>query len=223
MSLVVICPSRARPENAAELIASFEATRGLDDTRLVFAVDVDDPERGRYPEGWVWAVDPPPGCMNAALNAAARDQSVIGDASVVGFVGDDHRFRTSGWDRQITDVLTEHGGIAYVDDLYQRINLPTMWFVSRPIVEVFGMGLPSLRHLWIDDYWKTLGEAADCLYYLPDVVIEHMHPYAGKAPMDAGYERVNSAEMIGHDRYAFEQWRTEQLATDVATLQTLLG
>jgi hypothetical protein len=74
-----------------------------------------------------------------------------------------------------------------------------MWFLSRQVAGFFGMGLKTLRHLYIDNYWLELAGAAGCLTYLPDVVIEHMHPAYGKAEWDESYRRVNSPEMYGAD------------------------
>jgi hypothetical protein len=223
VSILVLCPSRGRPQNAFEALESFNQTKSRADTRLLFLVDSDDPAQYEYPFSCSAIMDPPPGCMNAAMTAAVKLDWVLSDASIVGFIGDDHRFRTPRWDEAIHAALTAEKGIVYCDDLYQRENLPTMWFLSREIVNVFGMGLPELRHLWIDNYWLTLGEAADCIYYMPDLVIEHMHPYAGKGEMDAGYERANSSQMIDHDRGVFEAWKANSLEADAETLRSIVG
>ncbi len=47
----------------------------------------------------------------------------------------------------------------------------------------------------VDNYWRDLGTAAGCLTYLPDAIVEHLHPSAGKAALDEGYGRVNAPEM----------------------------
>lgn len=185
-------------------------------------VDSDDPTKDDYPLGTI-TIDPPPGCMNAALNVAAKDHAIVGDASVIGFIGDDHRFRTKGWDSAFSRFLNEHPGIAYCDDLLQGPDLPTMWFVSRRIVDRFGMGLGGLKHLWIDNYWRVLGESADCLYYFPNIVIEHMHPLAGKAEWDDDYLRVNSDKMINEDHAVYMEWFYSKRMEDAATLRRLIA
>lgn len=225
MSVVVLCPSRGRPEKAQELQSTFRHTAKSEKTKLLFLVDSDDPSWMDYPENRL-VIDPPPGCMNRALNDGASQvlaSDEYRDATVIGFVGDDHRFRTDGWDVTFERFLGEHQGIAYADDLFQRINLPTMWFVSRPIVEVFGMGHPEMRHLWIDDYWKALGEAAGCLYYFQHIVIEHMHPAAGKVEWDENYVRVNSQAMRDHDSGVYERWKANDLATDTDRLKAIIN
>lgn len=230
--LTVICPSRGRPDAAAEVLKTFKATAVDLDTRLWFVVDPDDATGNAYPTDFdepavityrLGKMPPLPG-MLGALNDALREPGILTpETSVVGFIGDDHRFRTDGWDAAIEDMLEVHPGIAYADDLFQRERLPTQWFVSRQIVDAFGMGLPTLQHLYIDDYWKTFGQAAGCLYYLPEIVIEHMHPLAGKGQWDDGYRRANAPAMYAADEQAFQAWVRTSKDADVERLKAILA
>lgn len=230
MSLVVIVPSRGRPHSVAGLVAAFADTvRG--DTRLRIAVDFDDPDLGRYRDAVALAADPRVtvtrvvgGYMSSALNEAAT--AAVGDPDVdaVGFMGDDHRPRTVGWDTTYLSEIEGMGGvgIVYGDDGLQREALPTQCAMSANIVRALGwMCPPVLRHLWIDNFWLDLGRAAGCLRYLPDVVVEHMHPYNGKAEMDDGYVRVNSNEMIDADRSSYAQYVDACMDRDVAKVRAL--
>lgn len=230
--LIVICPSRGRPDAAAEVIASFRATAVDYDTKLWFIVDPEDDEGPFYTT--LALLDEPqvrvhhlteraePGMLGALNKALTIPEILTPEVTVVGFIGDDHRFRTEAWDARIEDLLELRPGVAYADDLFQRDRLPTNWFVSRAIVDAFGMGLPTLKHLYIDDYWKTFASAAGCLYYLPDIVIEHMHPLAGKGQWDDGYRRVNTPEMYLSDEAALMAWKSTQMASDVERLKALL-
>lgn len=171
------------------------------------------------------------GGMNAALNAAALN---LTDAAggvrrpfAVASFGDDHRPRKTGnvgWDTRFMEVLHElRTGIVYGDDKLQGAALPTAVAMTSDIVRALGHMAPgSMRHLYIDNYWLTLGQAADCIRYLPDVVIEHMHPGAGKAPMDEHYARVNSRESYEHDHAAFEAYKAGgQLTQDADLVRSL--
>lgn len=222
MALIVFCPSRGRPEAAAETLKSFLETRSDGDSELWFVVDSDDETRFDYPANHVWIADPPPGCMNAALGRAAFAPE-FSNRSVYGFIGDDHRFRTPGWDRTLLAFAQEHPGIYYGNDLYQKEALPTNWFVTESIREQFGLGLSTLRHLFIDDYWKTLGEGAECLYYFPEMIIEHLHPAAGKAEWDESYRKVNSPDMYGHDGSAYHDWLNTMRDEDVRRLREIVA
>jgi len=80
----------------------------------------------------------------------------------------------------------------------------------------------SLIHLYFDNFWKTLGEQARCLAYLPEVVVEHMHPFAGKAKWDENYTRVNDTDMYRRDEAAFRAYaESGQLAADIQKVADL--
>lgn len=218
--LVVIVPSRGRPGEIAALAMAFwdTCTAG---TQLVVVIDADDPSRRSYHDALrgmpnvPYILEQPPGnTMVTALNLGALMAAERGFA--VGFMGDDHRPRTFGWDRAYLDALRDLGtGIVYGDDGLQGENLPTQVAMTSDIVRALGwMALPGLRHLYVDNVWKALGAAADCLRYLPDVLVEHMHPFAGKAELDDSYARVNSAEIAGHDLDVYERWLGSGAAVD---------
>ena len=232
MTVLVLCPTRGRPERAADLFESFRATAELPSTQLVLVVDKDDPEVGRYLEigehtvqRYGWSPDAPwavgleaheTGDLVKATNSGARrfwDRDLI-----LGCVNDDMLFRTPGWDRRMTEVL-HVPGIAYGDDLFQHEQLVTSPFMSSIIPRALGWyALPSCEHLFIDNVWRDLGEALGVLHYLPDVVIEHIHPLAGKAEWDEGYEKANNQRVTDHDREAYHAWRRELFAADTAAV-----
>ena len=113
-------------------------------------------------------------------------------------------------------------GIVYGRDGIQNEQLPTWWAMTPDIIRELGAMVPAnVEHLYCDNAIKDLGEQAGCLRYLPEVLIEHMHPIAGKAPMDAGYEQVNSPERYAKDRSAYARWRTAQLPMDAGIVRTL--
>jgi hypothetical protein len=94
--------------------------------------------------------------------------------------------------------------------------------MTSDIVRALGyMAPPALTHLFVDDFWRDLGRAADCLRYLPEVVVEHLHPIAGKAEWDEGHKRVNAASMYAADRVAYTRYRATQFRADVVKVQGL--
>lgn len=231
MSIVVLCPSRGRPDKAAEMVQSFRDTTLRLDTTIVVVVDADDPTLDGYARHWPLGLPERPflmvlkpgetGDLTRATNTAAS--RVWDDDDIIGHVGDDHRFRTVGWDRTIADALASPG-IAYGDDGFQGKRLPTAVFMSSVIPRTLGWyALPGSRHLYIDRTWKTLGEAAGCLRYLPSVSIEHMHPEAGKAEWDDGYRLANSAGAFGHDKHAYLTWVHDEMEADVARVRAAIG
>ncbi len=222
MSLLVICPSRGRPDKALEAYQAFIKHKCNSDTEMVFVLDEDDPTVSEYS---VPNIVIPGGSngMGSALNQGAA--KFVDDYDILGFIGDDHRFRTACWDTHIAATLErEGGGIAYGNDLLQGINLPTQVFMSSIIVKTLGwMCLPGARHLYLDNTWKTLGEGLKRLYYLPEVIIEHLHPLVGKAEWDDNYRRVNEPAVYEHDKIVYDSWREGPYVRDVERLMTVLA
>lgn len=224
--LVIVVPSRGRPERATEMLAACRATSTAHTAYLV-TVDVDDPTLPAYRKAitdrfvLVYAVKPAGhvGAINAGAERALRWQRPY----AIGKLDDDHRPRTRGWDSALLDALRAAGsGIAYGNDLLQGQNLPTAPVITADIIKTLGwMAPPTLRHLYCDNFWRDLGEQAGCLHYLPSVVVEHMHPLAGKAPMDDGYRRVNAPERFSEDGAAYEAYKRDDLAADAAKVRAL--
>ena len=137
-------------------------------------------------------------------------------------LGDDHRPRTAGWDlalRAAIDALPGGSGFAYGNDLLQGVNMPTAWVVSADVVRTLGwMMLPSCAHLYVDSAVLELGRAAGRITYRPDVVIEHLHPLAGKAAWDVSYRESNAPGRYAADETAYVAWKAAGLAADVDRL-----
>lgn len=230
--LLVIVPTRGRADNAARVLAAWDATSAWDCADLALAVDRDDPAIDDYrrlaagPAGrgfWVLAEQPGWQPMVAKLNATAAVHCA-GGYWALGFAGDDHLPRTPGWAGRYLAALRELGtGIVYGDDGLQGRRLPTQWAMTADIVRALGRMVPApVEHLYCDNAIKDLGQATGCLRYLPDVLIEHMHPLAGKAPSDAGYRRVNSGGQYARDAAAYREWRDGRLADDARAVRALL-
>lgn len=207
--LLVIVPTRGRPQNAARLAAAFAETDSLN-ADLVFVADHDDPELIAYhtaaPRLLVYRGETGNGLV-PALNWAAGLYADIYDH--LGFMGDDHLPRTAGWDAHVLGALdTSRPRVVYGNDLLQGEALPTAAFLPSRMVRALGfMAPPVLRHLYVDNFWLDLGKALGGLRYLPDVVIEHIHPAAGKTPMDERYAVVNAAGADLSDRRAWHEYR----------------
>jgi hypothetical protein len=213
--LLVVVPSRTRPQNVRRLVDAWRDTGALGVASMRVDIDADDPEfRGylrlaeSFPRGVRLAVGHRWRSLVWKLNRATRQECESYFA--LGFMGDDHLPRTQGWVQRYLDELHElRTGIVYGDDGYQHENTPTQWAMTSDICRALGgrMVPAPVDHLYCDDAVRDLGKLAGCLRYLPDVTIEHMHPSAGKAQRDEQYVRVNSQAQYGRDRPAYCAWR----------------
>jgi hypothetical protein len=221
MRTIVLVPSRGRPANAERCLASIRETARDHRTAALVLVDADDPtlEDYRALDLPVWVV-PPGGRFTGALNHAAAALAEGYDA--MGAFGDDVIFRTSGWDVKLSRVL-HRPGIAYGDDRMHGERHPTAVFMSTEVYRALGwLALPVVFHTWADDGWKRLGIEAGILRYMPSVILEHMHPFNGKAEDDATYRLVYSQATGDHDYAAFNAWVADGLEADVARVQAAL-
>jgi hypothetical protein len=230
--IITLCPSRGRPKNVERLIEAYTDTATSDD-RLAVIVDDDDPELPRYDAlietyekrmpGWGLIVQNPRNLSQSLNHWAPR--LATRDDDVIGFMGDDHVPRTNGWTDRVRNALGDRAGVVYGDDLFQRANLPTAVFITADVVRELGFFCPpAQRHLYLDNFWLELGRGLGSLHYLADVVIEHVHPAAKKAPLDEHYDRVNAPELWRHDEDAWKAYvQSGRFRSDVDRVRTAVS
>ena len=214
MKMCVVVPSRGRPENAERLAQAFKDTGAEADLYIV--IDNDDPKWNEYAKSENYKklpADNKTGGCAKSLNTGAvllLDITKYPLYDYFVFMGDDHLPRTPGWDKAFIQALGTNTGIVYGDDLLQGANLPTAYGMTRDLVdELRGMTFPGCIHLFFDNFVKQLGLDLEYLKYLPDVIIEHMHPIAGKAEMDEGYERVNQPKWYEKDLLTLQKYLSD--------------
>jgi hypothetical protein len=136
-------------------------------------------------------------------------------------MGDDHRPRTSGWDTQYLEALKSNLFV-YGNDLLQGINLPTQVAMRSSVVSTLGyMCPPGLIHMFLDDAWKAWGYGSDSVQYLPEVIIEHLHPSVGKTAEDSQYREV--WQLMEPDSIKWREYsETNTLFSDIQKLRSLL-
>ena len=61
----------------------------------------------------------------------------------------------------------------------------------------------------------TLGKDWNALRYIPEVVLEHLHPVAGKAEWDEGYRDVNAQEIYSADKKALDDYLASNAYRDL--------
>jgi hypothetical protein len=211
---LVIVPSRKRPKACLELLAEFNLKSS--DADIIFGLDDDD--KSEYdPRVLARAEINPRLRMGGTLNLLARKYAK--EYEYLAFMGDDHRPRTNDWSNELIKGLGGKPGVAYGNDLLQGSNLPTAVLLSAEIVRKIGyMVPPSLVHMYMDNFWRDLGEKIGNLHYREDVVIEHLHYLAGKAINDLQYQEVNSSAVYERDRIAYEEYQKEQMDSDAKAI-----
>lgn len=211
--LLVLIPTKGRVDNVRRLNDHLSALP----ISYLFCMDNNDPtvREVRKFTANVWESDPRR--LGPWLNVASA--KYVDDYETIGFIGDDVMPRTYDWYEKI---IAHHGknSMVYPNDGWQGEGLPTSIFMDTGLIKSLGyMVYPPLTHLYIDNHWKALGEALGTLRYLPDVYLEHMHPYASKAEMDDVYEAANHPDMYTRDGQAFQYYVDTILERDVRQAQ----
>lgn len=203
--LLVITPSRGRPQNIARLLDAVHATAKMR-THVHVAVDDDDPELERYryvlhqaaTENDLLTVGPRKG-LAEWTNEIAVEQA--GKYPFLASLGDDHVPYTPGWDKALIRAIVEMGGtgFSYPWD-GTREDIPEAVVMSSDIVAALGwMCLPGLSHWYVDNVWADLGRGAGCLRHLRAIKVEH----AWKGDQTS----KESSEALTADRDVYNAWR----------------
>lgn len=220
ISNLVILPTRSRPDKTEEAVALLKENSVISD----ICVAIDDDQSDLYPriDGVIYEVNERLR-MNGTLNLVANKYA--DKYETIYFLGDDHHAKTKGWDELLYEPIKARGyGLAYGDDKFQRHNLATAVMMSTNIIKILGfMAPPKLIHLYMDNFWMNLGQALQCINYVPGAVIEHMHFAAGKSPKDEQYAEVNSDEMYKKDKATYVDYVQTDLKHDLEKLFVGLG
>ncbi len=208
-TLAVSVPSRGRPHNLARLAKALKET--CTGEYVLFArLDNDDPKLDEYLkiDDVEFLVDDRI-FFTASVNQLAEIASDQG-FSHIAILGDDVLPETVGWDEKMISALNGELGVVYGSDGLEHLHgpdLPTHVVVPIEMYQKLGwIGLPTSRHLFLDNAWRELGKLTNFIY-LPDVKLSHLHRWNQAAPNDQTYEEANDKVKREHDKLAFETWR----------------
>lgn len=227
MDLTVFVPDRGRAAQINAFLENFSSLTSSS-TEVVVVLDQDDPDLEMYTNnisyiGHKYLLAPvTPRGMVGALNWAFNNYEI---GYAVGFMGSDHFPRTQDWDLAYLDSLHSLGtGFVYGNDLYQGQSMPTQVAMTTDIPKTLGwMCPPQFLHLCVDVVWKEQGDYLNRITYLPEVIVEHMHPLAGKGKNDKNYAVVNNAVIAKHDAAELAAYRNGPLQEDMENLRSTLG
>jgi len=185
----LLCPTRNRPDNVRRLMRTARTT-AADPFSLEFVFYCDDdaplPDDIKDQVGVV-TITGPRIVLSAMWNACAGQSS--GD--ILMQAADDIVFSTPGWDsavraefEKVPDrILLVHG-----HDPIQGGGLGTHSFLHRRWVETVGyFNPPYFSCDWMDTWINDLADRVGRRVYLPDVLIDHLHPSRGYG-WDATYQ-----------------------------------
>lgn len=213
---LVLIPSRSRPNNVARLVETLKKNSRISDILVV--LDGDDPIEYPPIEGVMYETFTPRLYTVAKINAAAN--LYVDKYETITFMGDDQVVHTEKWDLILYEPLELKGyGISYGDDGFQGSNIGTSVMMTTNIIKCLGfMGLPTLVHLYVDNFWRHIGHGIKSYWYFPQVQWEHLHYLNNKAEIDDVYRFGNSPERYEQDGKAYDEWLASQAGHDIVKL-----
>ena len=107
--------------------------------------------------------------------------------------GDDVIIVSDNWDVTLMEVCNgDPYHIVYPDD-GRRPDLPCHWTTTAEIVDTVGfIALPAVQHMFVDNFWKVVGETFGIMKYVVESKIKHLHWGWGDAPKDRSYQHSDS-------------------------------
>ncbi len=190
---------------------SFDATVTTEEVSLIFCCDSDDPTLGQYPTPII--VGEPTGDPTGPLNAAA----LASGASIVGFLGDDTRFETVGWDVQVIKAMTEPA-FCWGSDGHDH-PWPSTVFITKSIVDALGyMVPPTLRRGFFDVAWVNLARLTRTEKVIPAMF---RHDNSAGDPKSPNFKPSHQVppHVIASDESAFNHWMANDMKRDAQKIR----
>ncbi len=210
-------PTYKRPQWCQEALDSIAAAGP---SKGVVVIDGDfDPayEALRLPsgEGQDWSVRllMDNGGVCAALNWALKTYP---DEPWYGFFCDDQRVRTFGWQAPLVKAAGRTGFANSADGWQADRRMHGAVVFGGDLLRAMGWWAPpGARHACGDDAWETIGRALSNWAYVPQVMVEHLHAWNGKAE-DKNGTYAKEYSTLETDRRAFSELLRHEIPAAIA-------
>lgn len=200
----IIAPTRKRPQNVTRLVDSIVNTvSNIQNVELLVYIDDDDEDSIPALQAAAERVNVNAVQGNKLIGSQMyNEMGKLAQGDIIMFAADDIVFGTPNWDaivQQEFDKYEDKILLVYGNDGFQNGRIATHGFVHRHWIELVGYVLPpKLASAYTDEWVTDLAIRAGRKCYLPNLIVEHMHPAAGKAPTDETYtKRIEVAGDIG--------------------------
>lgn len=214
MNIVIIIPSRGRPEQCFQAVGQIYATASNpNNVEVLVGVDADDPARYEkfFSARRMFRLNTS-SCPDAQrqLTSIAEADGLLTQQGILAWGADDVRFETPGWDEQvIAEALAHPVSLIFGEDTIQHGHIATCpFFTQRFIRAIGGIYQAGYKHLYADTELTEIARMAGVLRYLPGMVTRHLHYSVGTAPSDATYAR--SERFNDDDKALFESRSRER-------------
>ena len=220
---VIILPSRNRYKRIENTMQGLMENSTVSD--LIIALDEDDHHKYEKYSGSkriMYDIGPAPKLIgvNEKLNRIANQ--VKNDYDYIIWAADDTVPMTYAWDEKLVNAIKDVPmGISYPNDTIQKERFPSngTCFDSKIVRTLGYLAPPKLIHLYIDNFWRILGDELGTLRYCGDVVLEHFHYIVDQSLKDDLYSATNSPQRYNYERHTFLTYVNNEFKIDVRKLR----
>jgi glycosyltransferase involved in cell wall biosynthesis len=224
--LSIIFPTRNRPANVTRFVDSiFDTASNVSDIELCIYLDDDDVVSIPVIEETAKRINTQALQGNIKIGSHMYNELYrIATGDLFMFAADDIVFRTKGWDDIVKQKFNEVADkilFVYGEDGFQRGRIGTHGFIHANWIDAVGYVLPpKLASSYTDEWITELSERVGRKCYLPDLLIEHLHPAVGKAPVDNTYS--GRTEIQGNLAAVYKSLESDRVK-DAALLQEFIN
>lgn len=198
--LLLRMPTRARPAQALQVLAAY---RELAESHVAIEVVIDSDDETCNNTQFLqrlYDLDCKITIGQHQSKIAAVNAGRVDDWAIMALVSDDMVPVSRGYDRRIVEVMNEHfpllDGLIYFNDGYNKEHvregkpvLCTLPIFGRHLYDQFGyVYYPEYGSIYSDDEQTELLHAMRRAVFVDELLIEHRHHAASKAPSDALYQ-----------------------------------
>ena len=222
----ILCPTRNRPDEIIRLVNSILVTAdNPDEIELALYIDEDDASYDHLLQQDLGVKIVHTQGPKIVISDMWNKCCDIAQGPIYHHGSDDFVYRSLGWDttvKEAFDKVEDKILFLYGRDGHQDENLGTLGFLHENWVQAVGYAIPPYFMVdwcdnWINDVAVSLGRRV----YDPSIYTEHLHPDAGKSPVDSTYaeRQIVRNQNNGHGLYVELADKREE---DVRKLQKFI-
>lgn len=203
--LIILTPTKGRPDNLQRLNDSFKATSTKNYSSLMPILD--RVEAKEYPDiGYLKC--PQNYNLVEKLNFGAK-WAIKADFKYLAFLGDDVVIHTPGFDVLIDEAFAADPTLKIIHcaDKLHNGTIANHWVIRADVIRAVGFfALPVCKHMFIDNFWTHVGRETNSIKYMDNVLWEHLHYMSNRSRMDNTYQIANNEDVFTHDQDAYNEF-----------------
>lgn len=221
----IIFPTKNRPKNVTRFVDSiFDTADNVSNIELCIYLDDDDTLSIPVVQQTAERIATQALQGNIKIGSHMYNELYrIATGEIFMFAADDIVFRTKGWDTIVKNKFEEYADkilFIYGEDGFQHGRIGTHGFIHSNWIDTVGYVLPpKLASSYTDEWITELSARIGRKCYMPELLVEHLHPATGKASNDQTY--THRIEMQGNLAELYKSLETERIE-DAKRLQNFI-